>query len=149
MIKLLKERKYDVVAIFALLLIVCIFFFKLFYPHVSLFTTPEYNGSDTTNFNIPVKHVLWQAYRSGEVPLWEKGIGTGFPLLAETQIGYFFIPNILIYSLFPFAIAFNLGYVVAFFMTAIGFYTFIRMKRFSVIVSLFAGFTFSFSGFYL
>ena len=149
MIKQLKERKHDALAIFALLLIVFAFFFRLFYPHVSLFITPEFNMSDITDLNIPIKSILWHAYRLGEIPLWEKSIGTGFPLFAETQIGYFFIPNILIYSIFPFDLAFNLGYVTALFMTASGFYVYMRLKRFKPLISFFAGFTFAFSGFYM
>src|SRR3989344_7732650 len=141
--------KKDIIAVSLLLLIVCVFFSRLFYPSVSLYITPEFNGSDATNFNIPVKLVLSEAYKAGKVPLWEKTIGTGFPIFAEMQIGYFFLPNIILFGLLPFALAFNLGYVVTFFLGALGMYIYLRSHEFSEIVSAFGAFIFTFSGFFL
>ena len=145
----LIKRKYDVIACIVLFLIIAAFFSRLFYPNTSFFIVPEYNGSDTTNFNIPIKMILSQSYKAGEIPLWNKNLGTGFPLLAETQIGYFFLPNIILYSLFSFSVAYNLGYVASFMFAAFGMYAYMRYKKFSESISVFAAFTFSFSGFYL
>lgn len=143
-----KARKNDIISIAILLVIVLVFFSRLFYPHTSLFITPEYNGSDTTNFNIPVKLILSNALKAGEFPLWEKTIATGFPLLAETQIGYFFLPNFLLFKFLSFPIAFNLGYILSFFLACSGMYAFMRHRKQDSITSLFCGFVFGFSGFY-
>jgi hypothetical protein len=132
-----KARKNDIISIAILLVIVLVFFSRLFYPHTSLFITPEYNGSDTTNFNIPVKLILSNALKAGEFPLWEKTIATGFPLLAETQIGYFFLPNFLLFKFLSFPIAFNLGYILSFFLACSGMYAFMRHRKQDSITSFF------------
>lgn len=142
-------QKKDLFAIFIVLIITFAFFTRLFYPHLSLFITPEYNGSDTTNFNIPVKLILSQSLKSNTYPLWEKTIATGFPLLAESQIGYFYIPNYLLFKYLNFPIAFNIGYILSFFMTFSGMYALMRYKKFEVMISLFCGFVFGFSGFFV
>lgn len=142
-------QKKDLLAGIILLAITIAFFSRLFYPHLSLFITPEYNGSDTTNFNIPVKLILSESLKTNTIPLWEKTIATGFPLLAESQIGYFYIPNYLLFKYINFPVAFNLGYILSFFLACSGMYALMRFKKFDAVTSLLCGFVFGFSGFFV
>lgn len=145
----IKRARYDIFALLLLLAISIAFFSRLFYPELSLYITPEYNGSDTTNFNMPVKFFLSESLKNGELPLWISNMGTGFPIFAETQIGLFFIPNLLLFGLLPFTVAFNLGYVVSIFTAAAGMFAYLRYKKASILASMFGGFVFGFSGFFI
>jgi hypothetical protein len=54
-----------------------------------------YAESDTFAFFFPVFNVLHVAVRAGELPLWTPYVFGGFPLLAEGQIGAFYLPGLL------------------------------------------------------
>ena len=77
------------------------------YPNLSLFVTPEVGVSDLWQFNVPVKLLMSQAIDGGFIPWWTSAIGTGFPILAESQMGFFNGFSLLLYSLFPHLVAFN------------------------------------------
>ena len=73
----------------------------------SLFFTQDFGNSDIWHLNYPAKHLLQQALRAGHLPLWVPEIGTGFPLLAEGQVGALYPPNIVLFGLLPLPLAFN------------------------------------------
>ena len=131
------------------LVIIVAFFSQLFYPEPQLFLNPEYGRSDLSHFNIPVREIYSDALARGEMPLWAKDIGTGFPIYAESQIGAYFIPNLILYSQLPFWAAFNMSYIVAFFMAALGMFVFVRLLVKNDPVAFMAGLFFAFSGYYL
>lgn len=133
----------------AYLCIIGLFFAHLFYPQPQLFLNPEYGRSDVSHFNIPVRYIYDQALSHGEMPLWSKDIGTGFPIYAESQMGTYFAPNLLLFGLLPFWIAFNLSYLVAFFLGAYGMYMLARKLVQSDHIAFVAGLMFAFSGFFV
>ncbi len=130
--------------ILAITVVIFVFFSKLFFPP-SLFVTPDYGRSDILHFNIPVKEILSESLKKGRLPLWEPRIGQGFPLFDEGQIGALFLPNIILFALLPFWLAFNLGYIVTFTTAAFG--TFLLAKSFKLnsTAAYIAAITFSFS----
>lgn len=126
-----------------------VFFLQLFYPEPQLFIQPEYGRSDISHFNIPVRYMYSEALKGGQLPFWEKTIGTGFPILAESQMGAFLFPNYLLYNTLPFWLAFNLSYVLAFFFIGTGMYLFIREITKNGCIGLIAGLSFAFSGYFI
>ncbi len=141
-----KFRKETIVFI-ATILIVGLYFGKLFYPVPSLYLNPEYGRSDVSHFNIPVRYIYSEALQRNELPFWSKDIGTGFPILAESQMGAFYIPNLILYKSFPFWFAFNMSYALAFVIGILGMYFFIRLQTKYDFISLAVGIMFMFSGY--
>ena len=121
------------------------FFARLFIPEPSIFVTPDYGRSDLVHFNIPLKIILQESVRNFQIPLWEPKIGQGFPILDEGQIGFFYPLNIILFAIFPFWLAFNLGYTITFLIAAFGTYLLARSLKISKIGSTLAALTFSFS----
>ncbi len=131
------------------LLIIVIFFLPLFYPTLSLFVTPEVGVSDLWQFNLPVKLLMSNALHAGHVPLWTPMIGTGFPIFAESQMGFFNAFLLFLYSIFPLVIAFNLEFIIIFFTAFSGMYFFLRHLKTSYTAAFLGGFSFTFSGFFI
>ena len=48
----------------------------------------------------------------GELPLWNPQWGFGFPALAESQMGVFYPPHLLLYGLFDIDLAYGLNMLV-------------------------------------
>ena len=139
----------DIFYIVILSLLVLIFFSRLFYPTPSVFVTPEFTRGDITHFYLPIKKSLSESLRNGNLPLWEKNIGTGFPLLAESQVSPFFVPNAILFLLLPYWTAFNVSFIVSFLIAAVGMYSYMRVRNHSREAAFLASFSFSFSGFFI
>lgn len=128
----------------ALIAIISIFFSKLFFP-LSIFITPDYGRSDILHFNIPIRTFSQEALKNWRLPLWEPALGQGYPLLDEGQIGFFYIPNIILFGLLPFSLAFNLSYLTTFIVAAFGTYLLARSMGLGKTGSYLAAITFTFS----
>ena len=114
-----------------------------------LFSTPDFGQSDLWQLNYPAKFALAKALSQNSIPLWNDQIATGFPQLAEGQTGVFNLMNLLIYKFLPFKTAINVGYFFIFLSSATGSYLYARLNKFSPPISLFAGVTFAYSGFFV
>src|SRR5579883_3031379 len=55
-------------------------------------------GGDVTQFFLGLMGFLSDRLRSGEVPIWNDLWGFGFPGLAESQMGVFYPPHLLLYG---------------------------------------------------
>lgn len=134
-------------AIAVLLLVVSGFFLvTLFYGEMKLFATPDFGQSDIWSLNLPAKFFLSESLKRGELPLWNKDIGTGYPMLAEGQIGAFFPVNLLLFRLLPFFLAWNLGYLVTFLTSSLGTFLYLRALGVRILIATFAALVYSFSG---
>jgi len=58
-------------------------------------------GGDVTQFSIGLMAVLGRALREGRIPFWNDLWGYGFPGLAESQMGVFYPPHVVLYGLLP------------------------------------------------
>lgn len=136
----------DVIALLTLGAIVALYFFRLFYPQQQLIVTPDFGHSDAWHFSFVTKWYFGNLLHQGHLPLWTSLIGTGFPLLAEGQTGPFFLPNILLYTLFSPVTAYNMSFIVVIMTAAAGMYLWLRLLKTPRIVSLILALTFAFSG---
>lgn len=130
------------------LILIVVFFFRLFFPQPSIFMIPDFGESDVLNYNLPLKNFLSQSLKNDTWPLWTNKIANGFPLLAEGQIGTFYLPNLLLFKFLPFIYAYNLSYVLSYIFLAIGTYYLFRMFKFSPLTSSLASTILTFSGFF-
>src|SRR6185312_17383273 len=58
-------------------------------------------GGDVTQFSIGLMAFLHRSLAGTRLPLWNNLWGYGFPGLAESQMGVFYPPHGLLYSVLP------------------------------------------------
>ena len=143
----MKINKYvnqDFWAILLLPLFSFIFLYKILF--LGQILTPQDSGQgDITHYAYPVLDFYSRALHQGHFPLWIDTIATGHPITAEGQIGAFFPPNLLLYSLLPTYLAFNLSYLLAFLIASYGMYLYCRFLKLKALPSLLGAITFSYS----
>lgn len=127
-------------------LIFLTFFFhaRLFIP-LSLYTSQDYGRGDITHFNYPLKDLYAETLKRFTLPVWTDLISGGYPVLAEGQVGTFYLPNLVLFWLLPTALAFNLSYLVSSILAALGLYLYCRHLKLGLYSSLLAASSFTFS----
>lgn len=128
---------------------ILLFFIRLFYPNASLFITPDFGQSDLFQLNYPAKFSLYQALHGKTLPLWNRLIGTGFPQLAEGQIGTFNLVNLVLYTFLPFVAAINTGYFIIFLTAACGTFFYLKFLKHNELTAFFGAVSFSLSGMFI
>jgi len=106
-------------------------------------------AGDLSSFFYPVRLQLARALAEGRLPLWEPGMGAGFPLFAEGQVAALYPPNLILFRLLPTPLALSWSILAHLSWAAIGMYVFARASGLRVSSATLAGFVFSFSGFFL
>jgi hypothetical protein len=98
----------------------------LFYPRLFL----GLDGplvSDHYEQHFPWAYFLAKSLKSGVLPLWMPNIQSGFPIAAESQIGIFYLPNILLSLLLPIRFAYSYTLIFHFFIS--GAFTFLFLRK--------------------
>jgi len=137
-------KKYDLLAVFLLILTSVVFFNKLIFKN-EIFVTGDYLRSDTLNQNLPFKLEYFNDIKEGSLPLWTGKLFGGYPLLAEGQTGVFYPVNFILYRDLDFTLAYNLSIVLNFIIAGIGTYYFVRSLGIKWIASLFSALAFCLS----
>ena len=106
-------------------------------------------GGDVTQFSLGLMASLSEAIRSGRLPLWNDLWGYGFPGLAESQMGVFYPPHLLLYGLLSVEAAYTASLVLHTFWGGLGAYWASRRFGTSPGGSALAGFAWSASGFFV
>lgn len=102
----MKTRAY-----FFFLIIIGIFFLYSFFT-LKMFML----GGDNLLQFYPWHKVYAESIKEFRFPFWLRSIHSGFPLMAEGQIGGFYPLNILLFYLLPFPAAYNYTIIVHFFL---------------------------------
>lgn len=134
----------DIIGLGCIVLVVGIFFARLFIPTPHLLVTQDLGRSDAWHFSFATKYALAQSLRAKQLPLWRKDVGDGFPLFAEGQTGALFLPNIIAFYLLDPVPAYSIIMMGAIGSIALGMYLWSRVMGLSVVASTFAGVTSSF-----
>jgi hypothetical protein len=100
---------------------------------------------DLTNYFYPLRYSLYESFRSGELPLWDRHFAQGFPNLAAFQSGVFYPPH-LSFLFLPFFAALRVLFVLHFLIAALGTYALLRSWRYSRDLSLLGALLFSLGG---
>ncbi len=105
-------------------------------------------GGDISAFSIGLMAVLDEALAQGRLPYWNDLWGYGFPGIAESQMGVYYPPHLILYGALPVEAAYTASLVLHTFWAAIG--TAWAARRFGVSVpgAALAGFVGATSGFY-
>jgi Bacterial membrane protein YfhO len=93
----------------------------------------------------PIRFSLAQSLSAGELPLWNRHMAMGFPLLADFQSATFYPPH-LIFLFLPFFDAIRMLFVFHYVIAATGSYALAVRWEYPPYLSLIAAFLFTFGG---
>lgn len=105
-------------------------------------------GGDSMRFSIGLMGFLAESIAGGRPPIWNDRWGWGFPGIAESQMGVYYPPNLLLYGLLPLEWAFTLGLVLHTLWAGLGARWAARKFGAGLWGSALAGFVWPASGFY-
>lgn len=134
----LSERQKDVLsllAIFASLI--------FYYPNLFLAKAGAIAGDHWVQ-HYPWAHFMADSIRSGSLPFWTPDILCGFPLAAESQIGLYYLPNVLLYLSIPFTWAYSYSTLLHFLISGAGTYLYCRQIKMNAFGAFLAAFVFLF-----
>lgn len=97
----------------------------VFYPSFFLVTGAPLTG-DHWEQHYPWAYLLSQSIKHGALPFWTSFLHAGFPIAAESQIGVFYLPNLLLYYFLPFHTAYSYMSLFHFLLGGIGTYLYGR-----------------------
>ncbi len=97
-------------------------------------------------------HLPWRAWAAakflaGEFPLWASGAANGFPLFAEGQGGFLYLPTMLLFVLLPDGLALDWAVLGHHVLAALGAWWLCRNLGMRGVGPLLAGIVYGFSGF--
>ena len=93
----------------------------------------------------PLRFALHESFRSGELPLWNRHLAMGFPLLAAFQSGVFYPPHLLL-LMPPFFTAIRAIFILHFLIAAVGAYYLCRNWKFPPYLSIVGALLFALGG---
>lgn len=134
-----RKDNLAVIALLALL--------GLFYPALFLVQAAPLIG-DSLQQHYPWAFQLAQSLKDFKFPFWTPFIQCGFPLVAESQIGAFYLPNLILYGLLPFQLAYSYMNLFHWFIAGWGTYLYSRQLRIESLPSFIAALVFVFGAAY-
>jgi hypothetical protein len=93
----------------------------------------------------PIRLFLTQSLKAGELPLWDRHVAAGFPLLADFQSGAFYPPH-LAFLLFAFFSAISVLFLFHYLVAATGSYFLCRHWGYPPYLSIIGAILFAFGG---
>jgi|GEM_PF-2411234 len=133
------RKSLSIAALFVLLSVA--FFFKAF-AHNLLIT-----GPDGLLYFYPLQSVIIEQYRAGVLPLWNSYMYSGFPLMASSQHGVFYLPYIIPTFFFSHGVAYNIDMTLHFAMAGFFTYLYVRKITSDTFSAFIAGVIFAFMGY--
>ena len=100
---------------------------------------------DLTNYFYPLRYSLYESYRAGALPLWDRHFAQGFPNLAAFQTGVFYPPH-LIFAFATFFLSIRALFIFHFLIAAIGTYGLLRHWNYSRGLALVGSLLFALGG---
>ncbi len=99
------------------------------------------------------QHYPWayeyaRALKAGTLPYWLPQVGNGFPLVAEGQVGAYYLPHLVMYLVLPFFAAYTWGIVLHMLAGGIGSYVYGQKAGLSKDAAVVFALLFSFSSAY-
>lgn len=119
----------------------------VFYPDLFLVKAAPLTG-DHLEQHYPWAYLLAQSVKQFTLPFWTPLIHCGFPLVAESQVGAFYIPNLLMYFFLPFHVAYSYMNLVHWFIAGWGTYLYAKQMKLGAMPSFVAAIIFTFGAAY-
>lgn len=129
----------DLVALSLLLLMV------LWFTHDMVWDNKVPFFRDLGLYFYPMRFSLAQSFKVGELPLWDRHVAMGFPLLADFQSGTFYLPH-LFYFFLPFFTAVRVLFFFHYLVAAIGSYLVCRQWDYPPYLAMIGAIVFTFGG---
>ena len=137
LLKILKSRGF--LAVLSLLFLDLLFFRKF------LLTDKMVYGGDVVGLNFPVEQFITNAFKAGQLPLWNPYAAAGYPFLPFSPTFY---PLNILFRILPTYLAFNYTYILHFFVAGLSMYFLVKHFKVSRFGALVSAVTFMFSGFF-
>jgi hypothetical protein len=118
-----------------------------FYPELFLVKAAPLTG-DHLEQHYPWAFLLAQSLKDFKLPFWTPLIQCGFPLVAESQVGAFYIPNLLMYFFLSFKVAYSYMNLVHWFIAGWGTYLYAKQMKLGAMAAFVAAAIFVFGGAY-
>jgi hypothetical protein len=138
----MTSSRKDSLAILALLGLLGLFFHDLF-----ILKSAPLIG-DSLEQHYPWAFQLAQSLRHFKLPFWTPLIQCGFPLVAESQIGAFYLPNLVLFGFLPFHVAYSYMNLLHWFIAGWGTYAYARQMKLESMPAFIATVVFVFGGAY-
>jgi hypothetical protein len=106
-------------------------------------------GGDATRFGLGLMSEISRAAADQRVPLWNSLWGYGFPALAESQLGVFYPPHLILFALLPLEWAYAADRIIHALWAVLGCWTIARSLGHSAAASCLCSLVFVTSGFFL
>ena len=119
----------------------------IFYPDLMLAKSGSLLG-DHLEQHYPWTFLLWQSIRNFTIPFWTPHIHCGMPIAAESQVGVFYLPNLILSFLMPFHWAYSYQNVLHFLLAGLGTYLYTRRIGLNAQGAFVAAFIFLFGSAY-
>ena len=100
---------------------------------------------DLSTYFYPMRYSLFESYRSGNLPLWDRHAAMGFPLLADFQSGALYPPHGF-FLILPFFPAIRVIFVFHFLVAGIGTYCLCRRWKYPPWLSIVGALLFTLGG---
>ena len=138
----MTSGRKDSLAVLALLGLLFLFFQDLF-----LVRSAPLIG-DSLEQHYPWAYQLAQSLKNFRLPFWTPLIQCGFPLVAESQVGAFYVPNLILLGLLPFHAAYSYMNLLHWFIAGWGTYAYAKQMKLGAAASFVAAVIFVFGGAY-
>ena len=100
---------------------------------------------DLVAYFYPIKFSVAEAFKAGSLPLWDRHMAAGFPIMAGLQSAVFYPPSIAFYW-FPFTSAIQFTFVFHYLIALSGGYCLFRSWKCPIHIALIGAVLFAFGG---
>lgn len=121
--------------------ILAVFFGKV------VFGDEVYYSGDIARIYLPQRVALSKSLATCSIPWWSAEIGSGYPILAEGEMGALYPLNWLLYWLFPPELGLTASIVLHYVITGVGFYLYARSMKLSAGAAYLGGMVWTLGGF--
>ena len=87
---------------------------------------------DLFSITAPGEDLYSQVQRAGESPLWAPELAGGYPLLATSGLGFWYLPHMLLRQFLPGVWTFNISMLLHSLLAALGTFLFLRVNKINV-----------------
>ena len=106
-----------------------------------------FSFGDIYQLHLPLRSAYAAALKTLSLPLWTPNVLSGYPLLAEGQLGPLYPPNLLLHYLLPVPVALDVFVIGHFVFAGLGAFALARRLRLQRIAALCSGIVYALGGF--
>lgn len=144
--ELSEERREDIIYLSLIFAVILVFFWKVVLRPDELIYSPN---SDTVEQFYPWHYLADESIKGGQLPFWNQYNFGGEPLLANMQLGFFYPPNLILFSVLPVSSAFGFSFILHLFFAGSSTYFLAKRAGLKGLAAFLPGVVFIFSGYFM